>query len=72
MKTVKMAVLVIALVAMVSSLAPLMATDPFHPDPDPGGGGGSGSWTVTCNYDEFERLVSKSCTSGGSHSCNCP
>lgn len=72
LKAVKVAFLVIALFAMASSLTPLLAVDPFTPAPDSGSGGGGGSWTVTCTYDQNERLISKSCTSGGSHSCNCP
>jgi hypothetical protein len=35
------------------------------------GGSGDSFWTVTCTYDGLDHLVSKVCTSGGSHKCQC-
>lgn len=69
MKLMKRAVLAMASLAMLLSLSPLIAVD----EQDYGSGGNSsGSWRVTCVYDGQERLISKSCSSGGNNSCNCP
>lgn len=69
MKIMKRVLVACACSAMLVSLAPAFGI--FHQDPGDGGSGG-GSWTVTCTYDGQERLISKSCTSGGTKSCNCP
>ena len=74
MKVAKGAALLIACLAIVFSLAPVVAhalTPQNQVGPVPTDGGGA-SWTVTCSYDAQERLISKSCTSGGSSSCSCP
>lgn len=70
MKLVRATILLGAAVAMLVSVAPLMAI--FHQDHNPPGGGGGSNWNVTCQYDGNEILISKTCTSGGSSSCNCP
>ncbi len=70
MKTTKGIVLLIALLAIALSVSPLLG-GPRDPHNEPGGGGGSGSWNVTCVYDGQDHLISKTCTSGGSHSCDC-
>lgn len=70
MRAAKIVFFALAVLAMVGSISPVMAQ--FHQDPDPGGGSGGGSWHVTCQYNEFEQLISKTCTSGGSHACSCP
>jgi invasion protein IalB len=75
MRAAKVVFFAIALVAMIGSMGSVLAQtrEPFQQDPDPGGsGGGSGSWHVTCQYNEFEQLISKTCTSGGTHACSCP
>lgn len=45
-----------------------------EPDVNDDGSGGSsgGSWKVTCTYDGNNVLLSKTCESGGTKSCNCP
>jgi len=70
MKAAKAFVLLMALSAISFSIAPLFAAEQEHQGTG-GGSGGSSSWTVTCTYNQFEQLVSKSCTSGGTASCNC-
>lgn len=74
MKMFKLGLLLVASLAFALSV-PLVAQPPIE-DPDPGGGGGGGggsaTWTVVCNYNAQEVLISKTCTSGGSNTCNCP
>lgn len=69
MKAAKVLVLAVACVAAVLSVAPLVAQDDHQ---DYGSGTGGGGWYVSCTYDGSEILISKSCSSGGSMSCNCP
>jgi hypothetical protein len=69
-KTVKVLVLTVACIAAALSVVPLIAQD--EQDWTSSGGGGGGTWNVTCNYNGSEILVSKSCSSGGRSSCNCP
>lgn len=73
MRIAKLALLLVACMAIVASVAPL-AAQPGIEDKDPGGGGdgGTNAWTVVCEYDGQERLQKKTCTSGGAKSCNCP
>lgn len=71
MRKLKIAVLAMAFLAMLASLTPLVAVDDQQ-DYGSGGSGGGGAWRVTCNYNGSEQLVSKSCSSGGTQSCNCP
>jgi len=71
-KVMKVTVFSIALFGISFSISPLFA-QPAEENQDTGGGSGGGSaWTVTCNYNGSEVLISKSCTSGGSSSCKCP
>lgn len=73
MKAAKGFMLVLAVLAMALSVAPLIAVQPQNPDGPPPIEGGSGSgWRVTCYYDGFERLTGKVCNSGGNSSCACP
>ncbi len=71
MKVAKATLLAMALVAMLFSLSPLVATD-YQDYSSGGGSGGNSSWQVTCTYNGQEQLLSKSCTSGGRRCCNCP
>lgn len=71
MRAVKAVVFLAVTLALVISLAPQLSAQ-YEEDPNPGGGSGGSSWTVTCVYDGQERLISKTCVSGGSHACNCP
>ncbi len=72
MKKVKIAVLAIACLAMLISMAPLVAVDEQDYTPGGSGGGSGATWRVTCNYNGYEQLVSKSCSSGGNQTCSCP
>jgi uncharacterized membrane protein len=72
MKAAKGIFLAVALFALVLTLVPLVS-DAFNQDTGTGGGsGGSGTWTVVCSYDGSNRLLSKTCTSGGTAACSCP
>lgn len=73
MRAVKAGFFAIALLAMMGSISSVVAQDE-NPDTKDGGSGGSGSgsWYVTCQYNAYEQLISKTCTSGGSHACSCP
>lgn len=68
MRIVKGLALILACLAMAVSVLPLFADDVQ----DPGSGTGGTLWTVVCTYNGQEQLISKTCTSGGSSSCNCP
>lgn len=70
MKTAKRIVLAVALFALALTAVPVVS-HAFTKDLGDGGSGGGG-WTVTCNYDAFNRLLSKTCTSGGEAACSCP
>jgi ABC-type cobalt transport system substrate-binding protein len=72
MKAAKKIVLAMALFALVLTLTPLVSYA-FNQDTGTGGSGGSGGniWTVTCQYDGFNRLLSKTCVSGGNAACSC-
>lgn len=70
MRAAKVVFFALGVLAMISSLSPVMAQ--YQEDPNPGGGTGGSYWVVKCEYNEFEQLIKKTCTSGGSHSCNCP
>lgn len=70
-QVVKKILLVLAGVAMAASISPVLAQFHRPPNADADQGGGS-TWTVVCSYDGAERLTGKTCTSGGSTSCNCP
>lgn len=70
MKTAKRIVLAVALFSLSLTAVPVVS-DAFTKDLGDGGDGGGG-WTVTCSYDGFNRLISKSCTSGGNAACSCP
>jgi invasion protein IalB len=72
MKVAKVAVLVLALLAMAFSLTPLIAQTEYPDYGHDGQGGSTGGWTVTCTYDGQETLTKKTCTSGGHSSCFCP
>ena len=76
MKAAKAAVLAFACLAMVLSIAPLIAQTDTQDYSTPASGGGSGSgilyWTVTCNYDANGKFIGKSCTSNGDKACSCP
>lgn len=68
-KFVKGALMILAVLAVMASFGPLSAQTEEHKDD---GSGGSGTlWHVTCQYDGNDVLLSKTCTSGGSHSCAC-
>jgi hypothetical protein len=70
MKAAKGIVLAVALFSLALTAVPVVS-HAFTKDLGDGSGG-SGGWTVTCSYDGFNRLISKSCTSGGSAACSCP
>lgn len=76
MKVFKAVMFFVATLALVVSLAPQLAAQPggeeHQPANPPIGGGSGGQWTVTCVYNGQEVLISKTCSSGGTSSCNCP
>lgn len=76
MKAAKAAVLAFACLAMVLSIAPLIAQTDYQDYSTPATGGGVDpngyTWSVTCTYDGNGRLLSKVCKSGGSNACTCP
>lgn len=74
MMAVKGSILGIACVAIVLSLAPLVAhaVVPQNPTPPDGPGGSGTKWKVVCQYDGQAHLVGYTCSSGGTESCGCP
>lgn len=74
MKVAKGAVLIVACLAVVISLAPLVAHSTILPQNQtgPGEADGGRTWKVTCQYDANDHFMGKTCTSGGPDSCACP
>lgn len=70
MKVAKGIVLAIALFAIVLTIVPL--TSQAQVELALVEGGGNYFWTVTCNYNGQDKLVSWSCTPGGTEACVCP
>ena len=72
MKLAKGVVLLLAVLAMVLSITPLVAQIDYQDYGNGSGSGGGGGWNVTCVYNGTGDLVSKTCTSGGPKVCQCP